>query len=206
MSLKSKLLSVGGPKLAARIMGVLFASTAAVVVVNEGYKEVAYQDSGGVWTICYGETKGVEPGQKRTRAECDAQLRVSINEHAKALTGLPEGLPDAVVIGSLDGAYNIGVNGFKASGMYTALLLRDYAGAKKAMLQYRFISKYGSKSPGPGWNRTVRPDRWVYDCSQLINGKRNKVCWGLWERRQWQAAAVGNEFKSAEEAVAALPR
>src|SRR5690606_7514345 len=134
------LLSAGGPKLAARIMGMLFASTAAVVVVNEGYKEVAYQDSGGVWTICYGETKGVEQGQKRTRAECDAQLRVSISEHAKALTGLPDGLPDGVVIGALDGAYNIGVNGFRASGMYKALLLRDYEQAKQAMLQYRFIS------------------------------------------------------------------
>lgn len=206
MSLKSKLLSVGGPKLAARIMGVLFASTATVVVVNEGYKEVAYQDSGGVWTICYGETKDVQAGQKRTRAECDAQLRASISEHAKALTGLPDGLPDAVVIGSLDGAYNIGVNGFRASGMYKALLLRDYSAAKQSMLQYRYISKYTKNSPGQGWSRGNRPAIWTYDCSQLINGKRNRVCWGLWERRQWQAKAVGNEFKSAEEAVQALPR
>lgn len=40
----------------------------------------------------------------------------------------------------------------------------DYVGSCKAYLDYRFVGKY--------------------DCSTLINGQRNKVCWGVWERSQ----------------------
>ena len=40
----------------------------------------------------------------------------------------------------------------------------DYVGSCEAYLQYRFVGKY--------------------DCSTLIDGQRNKVCWGVWERSQ----------------------
>ena len=40
----------------------------------EGCRLVAYQDSGGVWTIGYGHTKGVTAGQNITQAQADAFL------------------------------------------------------------------------------------------------------------------------------------
>jgi len=43
----------------------------------EGLRTTAYLDtiaSPPVWTICYGETEGVMPGEVRTEAECDAGL------------------------------------------------------------------------------------------------------------------------------------
>lgn len=185
MSLKSKII---GAIAGATLLG---GGITSVVKHNEGYSEPAYQDSAGVWTICYGETKGVKRGMRLTKSACDAQLRDSIAEHAEALSGLPEALPDVVVLGSIDMAYNVGVYGFKNSTQKKHLMNKDYKKAGQAVLAWRYITlPNGSK----------------YDCSQLVNGKPNKVCWGLWERRQWQSKAIGNEFKSVQEAIAALPK
>lgn len=185
MSLKSKII---GAIAGATLLG---GGITSVVKHNEGYSESAYQDSAGVWTICYGETKGVKRGMRLTRGECNAQLRDSIAEHAEALTGLPESLPDVVILGSIDMAYNIGVYGFKNSTQKKRLLNGDYKAAGQAVLAWRYITL---------------PNGVKYDCSQLVNGKPNKVCWGLWERRLWQSKAIGNEFKTVQEAVAALPK
>ena len=40
----------------------------------EGLRTTAYKDMVGVWTICYGETKGVKAGMSKTPAECSAML------------------------------------------------------------------------------------------------------------------------------------
>lgn len=182
MSLKSKVI---GAIAGATLLG---GGITSVVKHNEGYSETAYQDSAGVWTICYGETKGAKRGMRLTKSACDAQLRDSIAEHAEALTGLPESLPDVVILGSIDMVYNIGVYGFKNSTVKQLLMKKDYAAAERAVLAWRYITINGKK----------------YNCSQLVNGKPNRVCWGLWERRQWQAKAIGNRYDSVESAVNAL--
>ena len=177
-------------KIAAAVLGasLLGGSITTVVKHNEGYSTSAYKDSAGVWTICYGETKGVFKGMYATQKQCSVQLVQSITEHAKALEGLPESLPDVVVLGSIDMTYNIGVYGFKNSTVKQLLMKKDYAAAERAVLAWRYITVNGKK----------------YNCSQLVNGKPNKVCWGLWERRQWQAKAIGNRYDSLESAVNAL--
>jgi lysozyme len=40
----------------------------------EGVRYTAYQDTGGVWTICYGHTYGVRQGDTATPAQCRAWL------------------------------------------------------------------------------------------------------------------------------------
>ena len=125
-------------------------------------------------------------GQKRSLSDCQKQLIQSAGEHAKALVGLPENLPDVVLLGSLDMAYNVGVSGFSNSTAKRELKRGDYRAAGQAVLQWKYITLNGRK----------------YDCS--IKG--NKVCYGLWKRRLWQSKAIGNEFKSVQAAVAALPK
>ena len=177
-------------KIAAAVLGasLLGGSITTVVKHNEGYSTSAYKDSAGVWTICYGETKGVYKGMYATQKQCNAQLVQSITEHAKALEGLPESLPDVVILGSIDMTYNIGVYGFKNSTVKQLLMKKDYAAAERAVLAWKYITINGTK----------------YNCAQYVNGKPNKVCWGLWERRQWQAKAIGNRYDSLESAVNAL--
>lgn len=174
-----------------------------VVQHNEGLSLTAYKDSAGIPTICYGETKGVKMGQRATLSDCQKQLIESAGEHAKALDGLPMQLSDVALIGSVDFIYNIGVAGFNGSAVKRHLKNLDYAAAGKAVLDWHYISKYQQKSPGTGWVYKGG-NRWTFDCSQYINGQRNKVCWGLWERRQWQAKVIGNQYDSVESAVNAL--
>lgn len=164
----------------------LGASIAAVIQHNEGLSLKAYKDSAGVPTICYGETKGVRMGQTATLTQCKEQLIQSAGEHAKALDGLPVSITDVQLLGALDMTYNIGVSGFSNSTTKRKLMQGDTKGAAKAVLSWRYITIKGKK----------------YDCST----KGNKVCYGLWERRQWEAKAIGNEFKSMQAAVAAMPK
>lgn len=168
---------------------VLGGAITEVVQHNEGLSLTAYKDSAGIPTICYGETKGVKMGQRATLSDCQKQLIESAGEHAKALDGLPMSLTDVQILGALDMTYNIGVSGFKNSTTKRKLMQGDTKGAAKAVLRWRYITRNGVK----------------YDCSTLVKGKPNKVCWGLWERRQWEAKAIGNEFNSMQAAVAALP-
>ena len=197
MSLRTKVIAAltGATMLGGAITG--------VVQHNEGLSLTAYKDSAGIPTICYGETKGVKMGQRATLSDCQRQLIQSAGEHAKALDGLPMQLSDVALIGSVDFIYNVGVAGFNGSAVKRHLKNLDYAAAGKAVLDWRYISKYQQKSPGTGW--VYKGDnRWTFDCSQYINGQRNKVCWGLWERRQWQAKAIGNRYDSIESAVNVL--
>lgn len=165
-------------------------SIIAVIQHNEGLSLTAYKDSAGIPTICYGETKGVQMGQKATLTQCQEQLIESAGEHAKALDGLPMSITDVQLLGALDMAYTTGISGFKNSTTKRKLMQGDTAGAAKAVLSWRYITRNGVK----------------YDCSKLVKGKPNKVCWGLWERRQWEAKAIGNEFNSMQAAVAAMPK
>lgn len=179
MPLKSNLLS--------KVTGALFGVIAIVIGVHEGRSLVSYQDSAGVWTICDGETLGVKKGQKATQAQCDDMLRKGIARHAEALQGLPQDLPDVVLLGAVDSAYNVGVYGFSSSTTKKCLANKDYTCASKNWLKWKYITLPNGKK---------------FDCST----PGNKVCSGLWDRRQWQAKALGNQFKSVQEALAALPR
>lgn len=180
MSLRTK---VASALAGATILGAALLST---VGQNEGRSLSAYWDSAGVLTICDGDTTNVKPGQRATPAECDARLRAGIQEHAKALDGLPEGLPDAVVLGAMDLTYNIGVAGFNSSSVKRCLARQDYRCAQEAVLKWKYITVNGKK----------------YDCSVAGNTR----CSGLWKRRLWEARAMGNEFKTIDEALRALPR
>lgn len=176
-----------------------------VVQHNEGLSLTAYKDSAGIPTICYGETKGVKMGQRASLSDCQRQLIESAGEHAKALNGLPMQLSDVALVGSVDFIYNVGVAGFNGSAVKRHLKSLNYAAAGRAVLDWRYISKYQQKSPGTGWVYKGS-NRWTFDCSQYINGRRNRVCWGLWERRQWQSKAIGNKFNNVNAAVSALTK
>jgi GH24 family phage-related lysozyme (muramidase) len=152
----------------------------------EGTELVAYFDSAGVLTICNGDTTNVQKGQRASLSECKQRLKDGIAKHANALQGLPQGIPDVVILGAVSNVYNIGEYGFDSSSQKKCLARGDYACAKAATLKWKYITVNGRK----------------YDCST----PGNKVCRGLWERRQWEARAMGNEFKTVQEALAALPK
>lgn len=87
-----------------------------VLAQLEGLSTVAYKDIVGVWTICYGHTEGVKPGDKMTEAECKEQLGEESFVYWQAVDHMvvvPMRPREHVAFTLL--AYNIGLNAFKNS-------------------------------------------------------------------------------------------
>lgn len=64
----------------------------------------------------------------------------------------------------MDWVYQYGTgNWYKPKSPRTALLQGQYKEACDALLNWRFVNGY--------------------DCSTVINGQRNRICWGVWTRQ-----------------------
>lgn len=87
----------------------------AVTLVGgfEGLRLNAYPDpatGGKPWTICYGSTNGVKPGDKRTMAECKALLVGELDIYANGIEAcVTAPLPDSRFVALTSFAYNVGV-------------------------------------------------------------------------------------------------
>lgn len=82
----------------------------------EGDVLSAYQDQRGVWTIGYGHTAGVHPGQTITQAEAEALLGADIESAVRIVNEtvtvkLTQAQFDALV----DFAFNVGAGNFSRS-------------------------------------------------------------------------------------------
>jgi spore coat assembly protein SafA len=133
----------------------------------EGLSLTAYKDSGGVWTIGYGHTAGVKPGEKITPAQAQQYLKDDMATAENAVRNdvkvpLTQGQFDALV--SL--TYNVGAGALQSSTLLKKLNAGDYAGAQ---------AQFG---------------KWVYG----QNSKGNEVILpGLVTRRQNEADLFGSK-------------
>jgi lysozyme len=119
----------------------------AGIAAHEGYVGHAYKDPVGVWTIGYGETRGVVAGQTTTRERALVQLSESASAHAKGMVAcikvpISQGEFDAYT----DFTYNIGIAGFCRSSVATKLNAADYEGACAELL--KFVYAKGKVLPG----------------------------------------------------------
>lgn len=116
---------------------VVSASTLVAIALHEGYRDNAYLDSVGVPTIGFGETKGVEMGQKTNPTRALSQLLESADEHAKGMGAciqVPIYQHEYDAYTSL--TYNIGVGNFCRSTLVKKLNAKDYEGACKEILRW----------------------------------------------------------------------
>lgn len=95
------------------IAGSVTALAAAVALIGgfEGKSNVAYRDIVNVWTICYGETRNVSPGDIATNAECDAMLRSRVIQFERELDACmkpPVPVPVPTKIALVSWTYNMG--------------------------------------------------------------------------------------------------
>lgn len=121
-----------------KLVGGALAAALALVGLFEGTRYVAYQDSGGVWTICTGATKGVQPGDTATPEECRDRLIVELMEHAKPLERIPHQLPDNVIVAWADFCYNVGVGNCQNSTGYKMLRNGQIYQACQQLLLWRY--------------------------------------------------------------------
>lgn len=140
----------------------LSAAALVGIVAHEGYVQDAYQDIVGIWTIGYGTTEGVKPGQKTDPVKALQRALTDINTFEGALkkcvkVPLHQHEYDAYI----SFAYNVGATAFCESTLVRLLNEGKYEDACRQL------------------------DRWVYAGGKKVNGlvkrrqeEKNK-CLGL---------------------------
>ncbi|HEC0486911.1 TPA: lysozyme [Pseudomonas aeruginosa] len=106
----------------------------------EGTKFEAYPDSGGVWTICTGHTKGVRPGDRATPEQCAAYLQGDLGG---AVDFVMRAVPKATIwqkIALADFVYNVGATAFARSTLYRLTVAGDYVAAAAQFMRWRFVA------------------------------------------------------------------
>lgn len=123
----------------------------------EGLEIVAYQDIAGVWTIGYGHTESVRPGQKITVEEAEELLIKDLNSRELKLDGwrinngvyLNQNQFDAL----MSFIYNVGFDAFKGSTAATRLANGDQVGAAEALTWWNKARVNGKLQPVLGLTR-----------------------------------------------------
>jgi lysozyme len=111
----------------------------ALVGGYEGLRLYSYRDVVGVWTACYGETRGIKPGMRFTKNQCDAMLVEGLEDFEagmrRCLTN-PDAIPAKPYVAFLSITYNIGTGAWCKSSMARLANAGDLRGACEALMLY----------------------------------------------------------------------
>jgi lysozyme len=132
------------------------------VAEQEGVSLTAYEDAGKVWTICYGYTHGVKPGDTATPEECAALLKTEFGRTlqfvASKLQDVPMSPGRHVALASF--CYNVGYGACGGSTLFRRLRAEDPKACDE-LLRWKYVTKAGVR----------------FDCST------NPICRGVYTRR-----------------------
>lgn len=107
---------------------------------KEGCRLQAYQDSGGVWTIGYGHTSGVHPGQTISQSQAEQFLRQDLASFENDVSSLAQSMGVKLSQGQFDAlvsfSYNCGPGNLRSSGIMQMLKANNISGAQNKMKQY----------------------------------------------------------------------
>lgn len=157
-------------KLSKAVLGLIASGALAGPIAHqflqerEGLRTTAYQDGGGVWTICYGHTGDVTPGEVATKEDCDVQLSQDIDKAEVIVTKLvsvPMTEPQRASVISFC-AYNLGPGKCKTSTFIKKLNAGDKTGVCQEI------------------------KRWIYDGGKDCRVKGNN-CAGQIDRRDMES-------------------
>jgi lysozyme len=110
---------------------------AEFVAAWEGFRADAYRCSAGVWTIGYGSTEGVKPGDTITRAEALDRLMVHLEADARVVDqAVDEGLAAHERDALISLVYNIGRAAFNRSSLLSLLTAGNKAAAADQFLRW----------------------------------------------------------------------
>jgi len=129
------------------VTGVTAAGALAISLVGgfEGLRLTAYKDIVGIWTACYGETKGIKPGMKFSKETCNNMLIDSLVEHEQGMRRClvnPDKVPVETYIANLSLTYNIGTGAYCKSTAARKLNAGDIRGNCEALTMF---NKAGGK-------------------------------------------------------------
>lgn len=124
----------------------------------EGLRQRAYQDfsPAKVWTVCYGETAGVQRGDVYSKAECDAMLAGRLEDFERGVRScVTAPLTPPQMAASISLAYNIGTGAFCKSSIARKFNAGDVRGACDAFLLYNRAGGI----PFPGLTKRRKQER-----------------------------------------------
>ena len=105
----------------------------ALIKQFEGFRADAYQDVVGVWTIGYGFTRGVQPGQHMTVQQAEARLITELLGYEQAVLGGCALEPNQNQLDAMCSlAWNIGIAGFLRSTVLKCHNRADFQSASRA--------------------------------------------------------------------------
>lgn len=121
----------------------------ALVAGGEGLRTQAYKDPVGIPTICFGETKNVRMGDRKSVAECKAMLEIRLDEFADGAVACLPALADQSEkrqAAHISLAYNIGVGAYCKSTVVRLANAGYWKESCDAFLKFRFAK--GIPLPG----------------------------------------------------------
>ncbi len=96
----------------------------------EGLRLKAYQDAVGVWTIGYGTTRGVKPGQEITEAQAEALIKTDLARFERDVSqAVRVSINDNQFAALVSFTYNVGSGAMRSSTLLKKLNRRDINGA-----------------------------------------------------------------------------
>lgn len=130
-----------GKRTAAVSVAAVMALAVPIAGKWEGIRTEAYRDVVGVWTVCYGETRGVKPGQSYSVAECKAMLELGLSQFRDGLLKCaPEmaSAPASVQAAATSWSYNVGLGAACRSTLAKRLRSGDWRGACNELPKWKF--------------------------------------------------------------------
>ncbi|MEM9807132.1 MAG: lysozyme [Cyanobacteria bacterium P01_D01_bin.56] len=113
------------------------ASGVSLIKSFEGLRLRAYQDAVGVWTIGYGTTRGVKPGQEISEAQAESLLKTDLNRFERAVNqSVRIPINDNQFAALVSFTYNVGSGALKSSTLLKKLNRRDVYGASNEFLRW----------------------------------------------------------------------
>lgn len=96
-----------------------------------------YDDGVGVWTICWGHTKGITPASRATMAQCEQYLKEDVADAEAAIRRLVKVPVSQPIFDSLASfTLNVGGGALARSTLLLRLNAGDYAGACQELLRW----------------------------------------------------------------------
>lgn len=119
----------------------------ALIKSFEGFRADAYLCPAGVWTIGYGHTGDVKPGQRVTEHQADAILEYDLDRFERGVADLVDVPLTANQFSALVSfAFNLGLDALERSTLLALLNAGDYQGASRQFARWRIAG--GKVLPG----------------------------------------------------------
>ena len=131
----------------------------ALVKAQEGLRLEAYRDGGGVWTIGYGHTRGVKPGDVISRERAELLLDTDLAEAERIVAELVHvPLTDNQFAALVDFVFNEGAGAFAGSTLLKKLNQGAHALVPACLKSWVFDK--GKVAPGLVKRRAAEAALW----------------------------------------------